>query len=130
MSAMSLNARAEIGLDFADSTILIGAIRMKAGQPILFDAGNVNKLFFDGSGLAYQSGSEVKAELLGTGAIRLAEAVEISGVGFNVGTRTATLGSNLPGTSTVNNPTRWIASRLKIDGTWIEGYQPFWRKSD
>lgn len=124
--AFYVAAPTQVGFDTAAATIYQAAIRMAQGQAIAFDAGLTQQLSFDGIGLRYASGGVTRVQMLGEGSISLnAGNVKIKGNNA-FGTRTPTLGNQLPGTSTTTTPYRWIEA--EVNG--VKGWIPFFRDVD
>lgn len=81
---------ATYGLDTSQGTVVTAAVRMAAGQPIAFDAGAVNQLNYDGTGLQYKVSGSSASRLNADGSIQFGgAALGIKLSGTTAGTATA-----------------------------------------
>jgi hypothetical protein len=98
------DCNAAVAYDCAFATVTTGALRMAAGQPILFDAAGLNQLAFNGLGLDYSVSGALQTRLLATGGLQV-EAAQVVGprnTGWN------------PWTGILNNASVYDASTVTL----------------
>lgn len=70
--SMALAAGSTCAIDLSASTLTGSALRLAQNQFIAFDAGDNERLSYDGTGIAYRSGGNLRARLNDTGSLLLA----------------------------------------------------------